>query len=90
MRRTNASDSKTTATQKTVTPQKPPHKRPSKANEEVAVTHDAVATGEALMTRRHVIMNRSNVVNMFSEYLKSRNDEEKERLEGSINTIIIK
>ncbi len=90
VRRTNASDSKTTATQKTVTPQKPPHKRPSKANEEVAVTHDAVATGEALMTRRHVIMNRSNVVNMFSEYLKSRNDEEKERLEGSINTIIIK
>ena len=90
VRRTNASDSKTTATQKTVTPQKPPHKRPSKANEEVAVTHDAVATGEALMTRRHVIMNRSNVVNMFSEYLKSRNDEEKERLEGLINTIIIK
>lgn len=90
VRRTNASDSKTTATQKTVTPQKPPHKRPSKASEEVAVTHDAVATGEALMTRRHVIMNRSNVVNMFSEYLKSRNDEEKERLEGSINTIIIK
>ena len=90
VRRTNASDSKTTATQKTVTPQKPPHKRPSKANEEVAVTHDAVATGEALMTRRHVIMNRSNVVNMFSEYFKSPNDEEKERLEDSINTIIIK
>lgn len=76
---------RTTASQKTVTPHAPPEKPTSKKPE-----HKAVETSEALMTRRHVIMNRSNVVNMFSEYLKSRNEEEKERLEGSINTIIIK
>lgn len=89
VRRTGTTATKT-VDNKTVTPQKPPVKRAPKASEEVAVTHDAVAPSEALMTRRHVIMNRSNVVNMFSEYLKSRNEEEKERLEGSINTIIIK
>ena len=42
------------------------------------------------MTKRHVIINRRNVVNMFSEYLKTKSADEKERIESSINTIIIK
>ena len=47
-------------------------------------------TGGLPMTKRHVIINRRNVVNMFSEYLKTKSDDEKERIKSSINTIIIK
>lgn len=42
------------------------------------------------MKKRHVLLNRRNVVNMFSDYLKSKNEDEKARIESSINTIIIK
>lgn len=42
------------------------------------------------MSRRHVLMNRRNVVNMFSEYLNSKSEKEKAKIESSINTIIIK
>ncbi|MCI8613281.1 MAG: hypothetical protein HFE48_06260 [Clostridia bacterium] len=42
------------------------------------------------VTKRHVLINRRNVVNMFSDYLKSKSDDEKQRLQSSINTIIIK
>lgn len=61
-----------------------------KTVKKATVERRAVAPDASLMTRRHVIINRSNVANMFSEYLKNRNEEEKERLEGSINTIILK
>lgn len=61
-----------------------------KTTKKPTVERRAVAPDASLMTRRHVIINRSNVANMFSEYLKNRNEEEKERLEGSINTIILK
>lgn len=47
--------------------------------------------GESLpITKRHIVMNRMNVVNMFSDYLKSKDDKEKEKLANSISTIIIK
>lgn len=42
------------------------------------------------MKKRHVLLNRRNVVNMFSDYLKSKSADEKARIESSINTIIIK
>lgn len=41
------------------------------------------------VTRRYVILDRRNAVNMFGEYLKERNQTEKNKLESSINTIII-
>ncbi len=42
------------------------------------------------MTRRYVIINRTNAVNIFSEYLKAKDESEKEKLESSISTIILK
>lgn len=41
------------------------------------------------MTRRYVILDRRNAVNMFGEYLKERNRSDKEKLQSSIDTIII-
>lgn len=41
------------------------------------------------VTRRYVILDRHNAVNMFGEYLKERNQAEKDKLKSSINTIII-
>lgn len=41
------------------------------------------------VTRRYVILDRRNAVNMFGEYLKDRNQTDKEKLKSSINTIII-
>ena len=46
--------------------------------------------GTALVTRKYVLLNRGNVANMFNEYLNSLSEQEKERLENSLNTIIIK
>ncbi len=40
--------------------------------------------------RRYVVQNRRNVVNMFNDYLNTKDKEEKERLENSLNTIILK
>lgn len=42
------------------------------------------------VNRRYVILDRRNVVNMFGEYLKERDGEDKDKLRSSINTIIIK
>lgn len=41
------------------------------------------------VTRKYVILDRHNAVNMFGEYLKERNKAQKEKLESSIDTIII-
>lgn len=41
------------------------------------------------VTKRYVILDRHNAVNMFGEYLKERNKAEKDKLQSSINTIII-
>ena len=46
--------------------------------------------GTALVTRKYVLLNRGNVANMFNEYLNSLSEQDKERLENSLNTIIIK
>ena len=42
------------------------------------------------ITRRYVILDRRNAVNMFGEYLKERNQAEKDKLKSSLDTIIIK
>lgn len=42
------------------------------------------------VTRRYVILDRTNAVNMFGNYLKERDGAGKDKLESSINTIIIK
>ncbi len=42
------------------------------------------------VTRRYVILDRTNAVNLFSDYLKERDKAEKDKLASSINTIIIK
>lgn len=41
------------------------------------------------VTRRYVILDRRNAVNMFGEYLKDRKQSDKDKLKSSINTIII-
>lgn len=41
------------------------------------------------VTRRYVILDRRNAVNMFGDYLRERNSADKEKLQSSINTIII-
>lgn len=41
------------------------------------------------VTRRYVILDRRNAVNMFGEYLKERNQADKDKLKSSLNTIII-
>lgn len=41
------------------------------------------------VTRRYVILDRCNAVNMFGEYLKDRKQSDKDKLKSSINTIII-
>lgn len=40
--------------------------------------------------RRYVVQNRRNVVNMFNDYLNSKEQDEKEKLANSLNTIILK
>ncbi len=42
------------------------------------------------VNRRYVIIDRHSAVNMFGKYLKERDVENKDKLESSINTIIIK
>lgn len=41
------------------------------------------------VTRRYVILDRTNAVNMFGDYLKERDKADKDKLEASINTINI-
>lgn len=56
-----------------------------------AKNSDGTATPEKKLpvTRRYVILDRRNAVNMFGEYLRERNKADKEKLQSSINTIII-
>lgn len=42
------------------------------------------------VTRRYVILDRTSAVNIFSDYLKERDKADKDKLESSISTIIIK
>lgn len=50
---------------------------------------DIPAEKKLPLTRRYIILDRQNAVNMFGEYLKERNKAEKDKLTSSLNTIII-
>lgn len=50
---------------------------------------DVPAEKKLPVTRRYVILDRRNAVNMFGDYLRERSSAEKEKLQSSINTIII-
>ena len=66
--------------------------KPSAAKKSVRKPGEATAaTGEDTLPvpRKHVLLNRRTAVNMFSDYLAEKTEEEKERLEGKINTVII-
>ena len=62
----------------------------SKRNVE-PVDKTAESDGKKLpVTRRYVIMDRTSAVNIFSEYLKSKDEKSKDKLKSSISTIILK
>ena len=55
------------------------------------VDKTAESDGKKLpVTRRYVIMDRTSAVNIFSEYLKSKDEKSKDKLKSSISTIILK
>lgn len=90
---TAAPKKQTAAAGKSKKPAAAPARKPVSVEtkaETVEKKEAVAAASDALITRRHIIMNRRNVVNMFSDYLKNRDGQDKEKLEGSINTIIIK
>ena len=74
-------------------PAKKPSAKPkaaAKSKKPAPKTQRAVPPEKKLpMTRKYVILDRHNAVNMFGEYLKERNKAQKEKLESSIDTIII-
>ncbi|MBD5131361.1 MAG: hypothetical protein HDT28_02025 [Clostridiales bacterium] len=69
-----------------------PPRKPSTAPRRPAQTKSNSVTSpekKLPLTRRYVILDRRNAVNMFGEYLKERDRNAKDKLEKSINTIII-
>ncbi len=68
---------------------KPAAKSPA-AKPETQKAPESIRNTSLPVTRRYVILDRTNAVNIFGNYLKERDREEKERLESSISTIIIK
>lgn len=83
------------ATAKKPTARKPaskpakPKKSGSGSEQKPAVATNIPPEKKLPVTRRYVILDRHNAVNMFGEYLKERNQAEKDKLTSSINTIII-
>ncbi len=71
---------------------KPVAKKQSKPNTEKNTVENATVGDPKRLpvTRRYVILDRTSAVNIFSNYLKEREKEEKDKLESSISTIIIK
>ncbi len=61
------------------------NKQPTRQN----VKKDVSPEKKLPVTRRYVILDRHNAVNMFGEYLKERESQAKDKLKSSINTIII-
>lgn len=88
---------KPTAAQKPVTQKPAAVKRPATKPAKPRKSGDGGASQRPVIppekklpvTRRYVILDRHNAVNMFGEYLKERNQAEKDKLKSSINTIII-
>lgn len=58
-------------------------------NKESAAT-EKTANKSLPMGRRYVIIDRRSAVNIFSDYLKERDKQDKDKLESSINKIILK
>ncbi|MDE7107637.1 MAG: hypothetical protein K2O39_04865, partial [Clostridiales bacterium] len=91
-------EEKTSSVKKPATAKKPTTKKPAKpkksgsggASQRPAGVEGKIPPEKKLpVTRRYVILDRHNAVNMFGEYLKERNQAEKDKLKSSINTIII-
>ena len=84
--KTTKSQSTTTKTAKSQTNTQKSQKAQKTETREVTATH----LSGLPVSRRYVVQNRRNVVNMFNDYLNSKNSAEKEKLANSLNTIIKK
>lgn len=71
-------------------PAKPTRTAPSPQREQKPAQREQKSNKNLPVTRRYVIIDRRSAVNIFSQYLKDRDAEEKQKLESSISTIIIK
>ncbi len=71
---------------------KPSAKKPNKRGGAKTVAKESAATDNKSlpMGRRYVIIDRRSAVNIFSDYLKERDKQDKDKLESSINKIILK
>ena len=79
-----------TSAKKSPAASKPKTAKPKKSGNQAAKKQKAAQPEKKLpVTRKYVILDRRNAVNMFGEYLKERNKAQKEKLESSIDTIII-
>lgn len=88
---------KTAPTEKAVTDKsavkKPSEKKTEPVKKQGQGKREAAATVDPKklpVTKRYVILDRTNAVNIFSSYLKERNGADRDKLESSIDTIIIK
>lgn len=68
---------------------KPAKPKKSGGGQKPSIPTDIPPEKKLPVTRRYVILDRHNAVNMFGEYLKERNQADKDKLKSSINTIII-
>lgn len=83
---------KPAATKKSAAQKKPAAQKKKPEPAEPVETREVEAKPHVSLpvNRRYVVQNRRNVVNMFNEYLNSKEKDEKEKLESSLNTIILK
>lgn len=70
--------------------QKKPVAKPAAKPASKKAESKAIDPAKLPITRRYVILDRRNAVNIFNNYLKEREQAGKDKLESSINTIIIK
>ena len=84
-----AQKSKATAESKHAVGNRSSDKKPSDARKPSGKSESIPDAKKLPLTRRYVILDRRNAVNMFGEYLKERNKADKDKLTSSINTIII-
>lgn len=81
---------KPVAKKSTATSKKPSSATTKPNNSAAQKPRKTVQSDKLPVTRRYVIIDRTNAVNVFSDYLKQRDREEKDKLTSSINKIIIK
>ncbi len=90
-KKTTAKSSAKPAANKAAKPKTAPKsKSKAEADDGKTLTIPKADAKKLPMTRRYIIINRTNAVNIFSEYLKEKDEREKEKLESSISTIILK